>query len=193
MATSVSEKSKKLSRLFAFMIIFGLIAMVFGYFGPIVRQSGTAFDAGRGIDSLVKLDKDIKDRAEREIAETGSTNFTGLKGIGALKFFAKVVFILGIVTLVWFVLLCVLYIENPELIYLVIGGLTVLASILSFIFVLIVLSSYKSYQTLAGIEDVSVYGLSYGGFCLSIGGLLFGGGTAGMALTTPKVEVLHKG
>ena len=34
---------------------------------------------------------------------------------------------------------------------------------------------------------------AFGGICLPVGGLLFGCGTAGMALTTPKVEVLHKG
>ena len=179
--TTTSETSKKLSRLFAVMIVVGLIMALFGYFGPFEKSAGTSFDSGSSISSLDKDNKSMK-------AE-GSP----MKGFAPLKFFVRATFILGIVTIVWFVLLCVLYIDNPELIYLVIGGLTVLASILSFIFVLIVLSSYKSYQTLAGIEDVSVYGLSYGGFCLSIGGLLFGGGTAGMALTTPKVEVLHKG
>lgn len=195
MATSVSERSKKLSRLFAFLIVVGMIAMVFGYFGPIIHRSETTFDAGSNVSKLVNEDKEIRKKGAEEIAETGTTNKTGFKGVGALKFFSTAVFVLGIVTVVWFVLLCVLYIENPELIYLVIGGLTVLASILSFIFVLIVLSSYRKYYgTLPGVEDVSsLYGLGFGAICLPVGGLLLGCGTAGMALTTPKVEVLHKG
>ena len=121
---------------------------------------------------------------------------SSLKGEGALGFFAKAVFILGIVTLVWFILLCVLYIENPELIYLVIGGLTVLSSLLVFIFTLVLIPSLRAnltaYYASFGMETEFSVVFAFGGICLPIGGLLFGGGTAGMALTTPKVEVLHK-
>ena len=197
MATSVSEKSKKLSRLFAVMIVIGLIAMLFGYFGPFITLSGGSFDSGWNLKALKQLNKDLKAQAALEIEETGTTAYTSLKGVGALSFFAKAVFILGIVTLVWFILLCVLYIENPELIYIVIGGLTVLSSILAFIFTLVLIPSFKqnliaSYASV-GNEFTSSVRFAFGGICLPIGGLLFGGGTAGLALTTPKVEVLHKG
>ena len=171
--SSRSETSKKLSRLFAVLIVLGLILTVLGYFGPIVKQSGAALDSGLSITKL-----------EEKNAERLKNEEPALKGLGALKFFSRVAFILGIVTIVWFVLLCVLFIDNPELIYLVIGGLTVLAAIFVFIFSLVVLSNYK------GIPNVS-YVFGYGGIFLPIGGLLLGGGTAGMALTTPKIEVLH--
>ena len=197
MATSVSEKSKKLSRLFAVMIVIGLIAMVAGYFSPIVTLSGSSADSGWNIKSLKSVDQNCKQQAALEIEETGTTAYTSLKGAGALAFFAKAVFVLGIVTLVWFVLLCVLYIENPELIYLAIGGLTVLFSLLTFIFTLVLIPSFKqnliAEYARRGTEFTSSVVFGLGGICLPIGGLLFGGGTAGMALTTPKVEVLHKG
>ena len=197
MATSVSEKSKKLSRLFAVMIVIGLIAMLFGYFGPFITLSGGSFFSGWSLKELKLLNEGLKAQAATEIAENGTTAYTPLKGEGALGFFAKAVFILGIVTLVWFILLCVLYIENPELIYLVIGGLTVLSSLLVFIFTLVLIPSFKqnliaSYASV-GNEFISSVRFALGGICLPIGGLLFGGGTAGLALTTPKVEVLHKG
>ena len=197
MATSVSEKSKKLSRLFAVMIVIGLIAMLAGYFGPTIKLSGASFDSGWNLKALKQLNEDLKAQAATEIAENGTTAYTSLKGVGALNFFAKAVFILGIVTLVWFILLCVLYIENPELIYIVIGGLTVLSSILAFIFTLVLIPSFKqnliaSYASV-GNEFTGSVRFAFGGICLPIGGLLFGGGTAGLALTTPKVEVLHKG
>ncbi len=199
MATTTSEKSKKLSRLFVAMIIIGLVAMLFGYFGPIITLSGNSFDSGWNLKALKLINKEMQAQAATEIAENGTTAYTSLKGVGALGFFAKAVFILGIVTLVWFILLCVLYIENPELIYLVIGGLTVLSSLLVFIFTLVLIPSFRAnlFASLASVgvetENVSSVVFGFGGICLPIGGLLFGGGTAGMALTTPKVEVLHKG
>lgn len=172
--SSRSETSKKLSRLFAVLIVLGLILTVLGYFGPIVKQSGAAFDKGLSITKLKELNEQrLKDEDP------------ALKGLGGLKVFANVSFILGIVTIVWFVLLCVLFIDNPELIYIVIGGLTVLSAIFVFIFSLVVLSNFK------GIPNVS-YVFGYGGIFLPIGGLLLGGGTAGMALTTPKIEILHQ-
>lgn len=197
MATTTSEKSKKLSRLFVAMIIIGLVATLFGYFGPLITTSGGSFASGWNLKALKLLNEDLKAQAATEIAENGTTAYTSLKGVGALNFFAKAVFILGIVTLVWFILLCVLYIENPELIYIVIGGLTVLSSLLTFIFTLVLIPSFKqnliaSYASV-GYEITSSVRFALGGICLPIGGLLFGGGTAGMALTTPKVEVLHKG
>lgn len=171
--TTTSETSKKLSRLFAVMIVVGLIMALFGYFGPFEKSAGTSFDSGSSISSLDKDNKSMK-------AE-GSP----MKGFAPLKFFVRATFILGIVTIVWFVLLCVLYIDNPELIYLVIGGLTVLASILSFIFACVV----RSY--LDSLVPNSVV-LGYGAIFLPIGGVLLGAGTAGKAFTTPKVVTLHQ-
>ena len=171
--SSRSETSKKLSRLFAVLIVLGLILTVLGYFGPIVKQSGAAFDKGLSITKLKELN-------EQRLKEEDPA----LKGLGGLKVFANVSFILGIVTIVWFVLLCVLFIDNPELIYIVIGGLTVLSAIFVFIFTFIILSNFKG--------GAVSYVFGYGGIFLPLGGLLLGGGTAGMALTTPKIEILHQ-
>ena len=180
------EPSKKLSKLCAFLIVVGLLLAVFGYFGPFVKVAGSGFGSGSSL-------KKLEDINQTMIKEQGSS----IRSYGALKFFSRATFVLGIVTLVWFVLLCVLYIENPELIYLVIGGLTVLFSLLTFIFTFVLIPSFKQ-NLIASLASVGneftssvVFGL--GGICLPIGGLLLGGGTAGMALTTPKVEVLHKG
>ena len=171
--SSVSETSRKLSRLFAVLIVLGLILTVLGYYGPIVKVSGGSLDTGLSITKLETLNADRLKNDE-----------PALKGLSPLKFFAKAAFIFGIVTIVWFVLLCVLFIDNPELVYIVIGGLTVLVAIIVLIFSFIVLSNFK------GTPNVS-YVFGYGGIFLPLGGLLLGGGTAGMALTTPNIETLH--
>lgn len=172
--TTTSETSKKLSRLFAVMIVVGLIMALFGYFGPFVKPTGTSFDSGSTISKLGTINEAME-----------KDNGSHLKGYAPLKFFVTATFILGIVTIVWFVLLCILYIDNPELIYLVIGALTFIAAVLVFIFSCVVLSNYKTPVATA------TYKLGYGAIFLPIGGVLLGGGTAGKAFTTPKIEVLH--
>ena len=171
--SSVSETSKKLSRLFAVLIVLGLILTVLGFYGSIVKQAGAPLDSGLSLTELGTTNEAMK-------KEDGST----LKGLGPLKFFAKAAFIFAIVTGVWFMLLCVLFIDNPELIYLVIGGLTILAAIMVFIFSFVVLSNFKG-------RPGASFVFGYGAIFLPLGGLFLGGGTAGMALTTPKIETLH--
>lgn len=184
MAIPASDSSKKLSRLFAALIVIGLILTVFGCFGPYAKEADTAFDAGLSISQLKTTNKN-----------SVNNGYSPVKGLGPLNFFANATFILGIVVVVWFVLLCILYIENPELIYLVLGGVTILFAILAFIFACVVKSSINSViaeAAEAGAAEAKSWVLGYGAYFLPAGGLLFGGGTLGLAFTTPKVVPLHE-
>ena len=177
------EPSKKLSKLCAFLIVVGLLLAVFGYFGPFVKVAGGSFDSGYSLKSLKTANVNFKE----------ISNGKSLAGFGALNFFAQATFILGIVTVAWFVLLCVLFIDNPELIYLVIGGLTVLFTILAFIMAFVVAKGMSGPVVLPDESTMMVnYTIGYGPLFLLFGGLLFGGGTAGKAFATPKTVSLHQ-
>ena len=176
------EPSKKLSKLCAFLIVVGLLLAVFGYFGPFVKVPGGSFESGFSLKKLASNNETL-------IKEEGRS----ISGFGALNFFAHATFILGIVTIAWFVLLCVLFIDNPELIYLVIGGLTVLFTILAFIMAFVVAKGMSGPVVLPDESTMMVnYTIGYGPLFLLFGGLLFGGGTAGKAFATPKTVSLHQ-
>ena len=178
------EPSKKLSKLCAFLIVVGLLLAVFGYFGPFVKVAGSNFGSGESLKKLAEANENSK-----------TENGVSITGYGALNFFARATFVLGIVTIAWFVLLCVLFIDNPELIYLVIGGLTVLFTILAFIMAFVVAKNHVVYARSAETDEQVKQALTigYGPLFLLIGGLLFGGGTAGMAFAAPKTVSLHQG
>ena len=182
----VPEPSKKLSKLCAFLIVVGLLLAVFGYFGPFVKVAGGSFDSGYSLKTLKSANANFK-----EISGGKS-----LAGYGALNFFAQATFIFGIVTVAWFVLLCVLFIDNPELIYLVIGALTVLFTILAFIMAFVVAGKYYDnfipYLEEGQQAPTQTMTIGYGPIFLLLGGLLFGGGTAGKAFATPKTVSLHQ-
>ncbi len=179
------EPSKKLSKFCAFLIVVGLLLAVFGYFGPFVKVPGGSFESGFSLKKLASNNETLINEEGRSIS-----------GFGALNFFAHATFILGIVTIAWFVLLCVLFIDNPELIYLVIGGLTVLFTILAFIMAFVVAGKYYDnfipYLEEGAETPTQTLTIGYGPIFLLIGGLLFGGGTAGMAFATPKTVSLHQ-
>ncbi len=157
------EPSKKLSKLCAFLIVVGLLLAVFGYFGPFVKVPGGSFESGFSLKKLAS-------RNETLIKEEGRS----ISGFGALNFFAHATFIFGIVTIAWFVLLCVLFIDNPELIYLVIGGLTVLFTILAFIMAFVVAKGMSGPVVLPDESTMMVnYTIGYGPLFLLFGGLLF--------------------
>ena len=183
MAITIPEPSKKLTRLLAVLIVIGFLLTLFGYFGPFAKASNKGFFSGKSISG------GLKELNEKMIKDEG----TPLKGYKALKFFAKTTFILMIVTIVWFVLLSVLYIDNPELVYLVIGGLAIIAAVITFI---ISFSVAKPIVETLAQEDGTMltvtYGIGYGPVSLLLGALLFGGGTAGLAFSTPKAVPLHR-
>jgi len=179
MPTLAKDNPKPFSRLFIVMIVVGLVMTIFGYFGSFVKVAGGNFDTGMSLKKLAEADA-----AQIKAGESS------LGGLGALRFFANATFVLTIVVIVWFVVLCIVTIEDPELIHLILGGLVMLAALFTFIFSLVVAKNITDLSAARATAEQTApkYALGYGAIFHLIGGLLFGGGVTGLAFPLFKDE-----
>lgn len=174
MSITIPKPTRSLHRIFTVMIAFGLLFILYGFFfGPIICPKTASIFNGASLSGLKTFDK---------TPETGG-GFP-VRFLGPVSFFVTAIFVLAIVWVVWCVILSVLYIDNPELVFFVIGGLMILFGILACIFSAVLTKSFEAAYASAHPYDRMQLKLGMGPIALLIGGLLFGVGAAGAGLPT---------
>ena len=169
MSITIPKPTKSLHRLFVTMSVVGILLILYGFFfGPFIRGQGVSVFTG-AILSEVKTINSTPEAA-------GGVH---VQFLAPVNFFVTAILVLMIVWVVWRVALSVLYIDNPELVYFVIGGLVILFAILACI-----LSSAMAKSVTKAYQNQVQLKLGIGPIAILIGGLLFGVGSAGGGLPT---------
>ena len=169
MSITIPKPTKSLHRLFVTMSVVGILLILYSFFFlPFIRAQGDPVFAGPFLSEVKTIN------STPEAAGGFHVQF-----LAPVNFFVTAILVLMIVWVVWRVALSVLYIDNPELVYFVIGGLVILFAILACIF-----SSAMAKSVTKAYQNARQFKLGIGPIAILIGGLLFGVGSAGGGLPT---------